>query len=318
MSKAFQFNLDAAASLPPNIRFGTSSWTYPGWQGLIYHREYRNEKELKASCLEEYSSFPWFRTVGIDSTFYGPPRVSTLQRYAEQVPDDFLWVSKVWEEITIPVYARHKRYGDKAGKTNPNFLNSALFIEKVLAPYSEQGLRQKTGPFVFQFQRLGSDYTKPPERFFDKLSAFLEKLPAEFQYAVEVRSPELLTVEYFGLLNNFGATHCFNHWTQMPPLREQMLLAAQAGGLSAPFYVSRILTPHGISYQQAVKRFSPYSKIVEPIPGMRKDLVTLAKRALQREVNAFIIVNNRCEGNAPQTIDAVGQMIVEGAANSPD
>ena len=29
-----------AETVPPDIRFGTSSWTYPGWTGLIYHHEY--------------------------------------------------------------------------------------------------------------------------------------------------------------------------------------------------------------------------------------------------------------------------------------
>jgi hypothetical protein len=26
---------------PPLIRFGTSTWTYEGWQGQIYKREYK-------------------------------------------------------------------------------------------------------------------------------------------------------------------------------------------------------------------------------------------------------------------------------------
>jgi hypothetical protein len=29
-----------AALIPPEIRFGTSTWTYPGWSGLVYHRAY--------------------------------------------------------------------------------------------------------------------------------------------------------------------------------------------------------------------------------------------------------------------------------------
>jgi hypothetical protein len=37
--------------------------------------------------------------------------------------------------------------------------------------------------------------------------------------------------------------------------------------------------------------------------------VRLAKRALERKVKVYILVNNRAEGNAPQTIDAIGRMI---------
>ena len=60
-------------ALPPEIRFGTSSWNYPGWRGLVYQRSYRG-RGASAAMLEEYARFPLFRTVGIDSTFYAPPR----------------------------------------------------------------------------------------------------------------------------------------------------------------------------------------------------------------------------------------------------
>ena len=66
-----------AAGIPPLIRFGTSSWTYPGWKGLVYHRDYGG-KGTAAPMLAEYSEFPLFRTVGIDSSFYGPPTDATL------------------------------------------------------------------------------------------------------------------------------------------------------------------------------------------------------------------------------------------------
>ena len=98
----------------------------------------------------------------------------------------------------------------------------------------------------------------------------------------------------------------------MPPLSAQMQTAAEHGGLTAPFYVARILTPLRLSYEQAVKQFEPYDSLKEPLPEMRRDVVRLAKRATARKVNAFILVNNRSEGNAPETVDAIGRMIVEG------
>ncbi|HET8649265.1 MAG TPA: DUF72 domain-containing protein, partial [Gemmatimonadales bacterium] len=72
---------ELGAAIPPLIRFGTSSWTYPGWRGLVYHREYP-ARGAAAAMLEEYARFPLFRTVGIDSTFYAPPTPATLQSYA--------------------------------------------------------------------------------------------------------------------------------------------------------------------------------------------------------------------------------------------
>jgi uncharacterized protein YecE (DUF72 family) len=302
-------DLDVAASLPAGIRFGTSSWTYRGWQGLVYHRDYKSEKDFKARCLEEYGQFPWFRAVGIDSSFYAPPRSSTLDRYAEQLPGHIQWVSKVWERITIPRFVRHRRYGAEAGQDNPDFLNPQLFRDSFLAPYDRPGIRERTGPFVFQFQKQGRSGGAIDD-FLERLDSFLSRLPGGFRYATEVRTPQLLCDDYFGILNRHGATHCFNHWTDMPPLVEQMHAAASAGGLQADFYVSRLLTPLGLPYADAVTRFQPYQRLQAEQPKMRQDVVRLARRAIERDIEAFILVNNRLEGNSPSSIAAIGRMII--------
>ncbi|MBN8549292.1 MAG: DUF72 domain-containing protein [Deltaproteobacteria bacterium] len=304
----FAFDTESAAKLPRQIRFGTSTWTYPGWRGVIYKRPYRNEKEFKAHCLEEYAEIPWLSSVGIDNTFYTPPSAKQLESYAEALPERFQWVSKVWERITIPRYPKHARYGKHAGTTNADFLNADLFSNEVLERYSAPPIQKRTGPFVFQFQTMGKTLLGQLH-FLDTLHSFLKKLPVQFRYAVEIRDPALLGAEYFQVLNECGATHCFNHWHLMPPLHDQMKAAAQAGGLQAPFYVSRILTPLGVKYEEAVKMFEPYRSVQRPNPEMRKDVLRLAKRAIEKDSDAFIIVNNRSEGNAPMTIDALGRLI---------
>jgi uncharacterized protein YecE (DUF72 family) len=298
-----------AAALPDNILFGTSSWNYPGWRGSVYQKDYSSDKAFKETALEEYSQHPLFRTVGVDSFFYGPPRETTLLKYAALVPPNFKWVSKVWEEITIPRYSRHPRYGSKAGTLNKNFLNPDIFKDSILNVIEKTKTTKHFGPFVFQFQKMD---IRPAARanFFQKLNSFLSELPKSYSYAVEVRNAELLSNEYFQVLNENGATHCFNHWSEMPPLIEQMKASASAGGLEAPFFVSRILTPLGVSYSEAVDRFSPYDSIKQRNPQMRADVVRLVKRALSRNSQAFIIVNNRSEGNSPQTIREISSMIV--------
>jgi len=305
----YQFDFEAARKLPSQIRFGTSTWTYPGWQGLVYFKNYKNERDFKANCLTEYASFPWFRTAGIDSFFYSPPSFDTLQHYVRLVPKSFAWVCKVWEKITIPVYPRHPRYGRLAGSENPDFLNLKLLEKEVLSKYLAPEIRCHTGPFVFQFPPLDKEVLVRLE-FLEQLRKFLAGLPAQFRYAVEVRNRELLTPDYFKILNRFNVTHCFNHWYLMPPLKEQMQCAFEAGGLEAPFFVARILTPLGVNYERAVKLFQPYNTIKQPNPAMRRDVARLVARALKRKAEAYIIVNNRCEGNAPMTIDAIGKMIV--------
>ncbi len=301
-------DIPAVEALPPKVRFGGSSWTYPGWKGLIYHREYKSDREFRAKSLEEYAGCPLFRSVGIDSAFYNPPSEELLLRYAAQLPPSFQWVEKVWERITIPQYPMHARYGEDRGKVNPDFLSPTLFIDAVLAPHRLEAVRPHVGPSVFQFPTIRRDIMSGDD-FITRLRDFLSALPKDFRYATEIRNPEFLGQKYFETLNSFGATHCFNHWHIMPPLVEQMKKAATAGGLTADFYVARILTPLGVSYEGAVKMFEPYDRIKKPNEGMRRDVVRLIKRAIERDVDAFIIVNNRSEGNSPGTISAIAGMV---------
>ena len=53
------------------------------------------------------------------------------------------------------------------------------------------------------------------------------------------------------------------------------------------------------------KRAEPYNKIVGELPEMRRDTVELVKKAIEEKRRAYIIVNNRSEGNAPLTIQAL-------------
>ena len=68
--------VELARRLPPGVRFGTSTWTYDGWAGDVYHRPYRGAQPARR--LEEYVRYPLFRTVGIDSAFYEPPSEEAL------------------------------------------------------------------------------------------------------------------------------------------------------------------------------------------------------------------------------------------------
>jgi hypothetical protein len=74
---------------------------------------------------------------------------------------------------------------------------------------------------------------------------------------------------------------------------------------TTPFTVLRLLTPLKMSYEAAKKRAEPYTKIVEELPEMRRDAVDLVKRAVGENRRAYVLVNNRSEGNAPLTIQAL-------------
>jgi uncharacterized protein YecE (DUF72 family) len=291
-----------ALSLSPLIRFGTSTWTYEGWQGQVYTRHYA-KSTFARECLGEYCQYqyqdePLFRTVGNDATFYRPPTANQLRRYLNQIPDDFEMCFKVWEEITIPSYANQARYGSRAGQPNPRFLDANLFNELVLTPYRDAKFEAHTGPLLFEFQR----HTLSTEEFCAQLDRFFSQLPHDFRYAVEIRNAGLLGPEYHKVLETHRVAHVYNHWSSMPPLAEQH---QRMGSFTAPFTVLRLLTPLKMTYEAAKKRAEPYTKIVGALPEMRRDTVNLVNQAIGEKRQAYVLVNNRSEGNAPLTVQAI-------------
>lgn len=60
-----------------------------------------------------------------------------------------------------------------------------------------------------------------------------------------------------------------------------------------------------MSYEAAKKRAEPDTKIVEELPEMRRDTVDLVKKGAGEKRKAYVLVNNRSEGNAPLTIQAL-------------
>jgi uncharacterized protein YecE (DUF72 family) len=295
-----------AALVPPSIRFGTSSWTYPGWKGLVYFREYKG-RGTAAPMLGEYARFPLFRTVGIDSTFYAPPSDATLQSYAEQLPPGFPCASKVWQEITIHTWTKLQDKA-RANQENPRFLDAALFLEAIYEPYRRH-FAEHMGPFMFEFQAIPSGPRGlAPEQFVERLDRFFAQLPAGGPWAVEIRNPEFLTPSYFAVLREHGVSHVFNSWTRMPSIGEQLALQDSVAGSTL---VARALLKPGRTYNEAVDAFAPYDRIQEPLPGLRADLVNLIRTALALRLPAHVIVNNRAEGSAPLTIVAVAKLLIE-------
>ena len=290
-------------AIPPNVRFGTSSWNYPGWKGLVYSRDYP-ASGASAEMLGEYARFPLFATVGIDASFYGPLTEKQLRSYATALPPGFPCVSKVWERVTVHTFASPREKA-RGGERNPDFLNAELFLREVWEPLATH-FAGHLGPLVFEFQTIARQEKLSPQGFADRLDAFFDRLPPEGRYAVEVRNPEFLTPAYFAVLRGHDVAHVFSSWTRMPSLGMQLDLA---GSVTAGFLVARALLRPGRSYEEAVDAFAPYDRIREPNPELRADLARLVRTAERLRIPAYLLVNNRAEGSAPHTIAAVAGLL---------
>jgi uncharacterized protein YecE (DUF72 family) len=293
-----------AALAQQGIYFGTSSWKYEGWLGSIYSedryltRSKFSTKKFETECLAEYArTFP---TVCGDFAFYQFPSPEYWANLFGSIPNGFRMGLKVPEDITVATWPGHARYGKRAGQPNEHFLDPGIFerfFARPLEPY-----RDKLGPLIFEFGTFNKSTFKTVGEFISRLDPFLAALPKGIHFAVEIRNQDHLKPDYLGLLVQHNVAHCFNAWTRMPSLEDQSELS---DAFTADFTVVRALLVRGRTHEQSVKVFEPYDRIQEPNEGAREGIIRIARRARDANKPAYVFVNNRLEGNAPSTIEAV-------------
>lgn len=307
-----------ASRLGPKLRalaergvfFGTSSWKYEGWLGSIYtHERYLtrgkfSRKKFEEECLAEYAAT--FPVVCGDFAFYQFPTPDYWRRLFESASESLRFAFKVPEDVTVAKWPGHARYGKRAGNPNEGFLDAKLFetfFARRLEPYAD-----RVACLIFEFGTFNKATFPTVDDFLSRLDTFLGSLPSGFRYSVEIRNPEYLGPGYFTLLASHDVAHVLSAWTRMPELGAQIEVP---GAYTADFTVVRALLAKGRSYENAVQSFEPYELVREPNEGARAAMARIAARALKTQKPSFIFVNNRLEGNAPTTIEAVVDSIEE-------
>ncbi len=297
---------EVAASLPANVRFGTSSWSFPGWQGLVYSQK-RTTAWLAKEGLREYARHPLLGTVGVDRSYYAPVPDEDFRRYADQLPAGFPCCCKAPGLVTSPVLDRAAGGPPppRLRRANPEFLSAERFIEDLLEPVA-RSFQGHAGPFILQFPPMLRRSGLAPDVFLEGLARFLDSLPADFQYAVELRDRALLTAGYVDVLQAYGAAHVYNAWTAMPMPGDQ---AAVVPVEKMPFLMVRLLLRPGATYEEQREAFAPFDKIPEPHAEMREQVVDLVNQAVARAIPAYVLVNNKAEGSSPLTIEGLAERL---------
>jgi uncharacterized protein YecE (DUF72 family) len=289
--------------LPPHVRFGTSSWSFPGWAGIVYRRP-RPQADLARDGLREYARYPLFGTVGIDRSYYTPLVAEDLKRYASQLPAGFPCCAKVPAMYASPVLPG-SGHGSPA-VANPDFLSSEGFLADVVQPFLLH-FQRHLGPFVLEIPPVPADMRLDPHAFADRLGRFLDALPRGCPMSVELRDRRLITPAYTAVLNQTGAAHVLNYWSAMPSPGEQAELVEVA---RAPFTVIRLLLRPGTRYEARRDAFRPFNRIAEPDERLRRDVTRLITDASGRQQPVYVLVNNKAEGSAPLTIRALAEQLV--------
>ncbi|HYR54685.1 MAG TPA: DUF72 domain-containing protein [Myxococcaceae bacterium] len=155
---------------------GTSGYSYKEWKGSFF------PDDLPASKMLGFYAAR-FNTVEINNTFYRMPAPAMVAKWAEQVPEAFVFALKAPQSIT------HRRQLNDAGDAVAFFWKTA----RELGP--------KLGPVLFQM---------PP--FFKKdlgrLRDFLRQLPEDCRAAFEFRHPSWFADDVYDVLKTAGAPLC--------------------------------------------------------------------------------------------------------------
>jgi uncharacterized protein YecE (DUF72 family) len=312
------------AALPQRIHLGTSSWSFPGWTGLVYAPRGDRpapEQALARHGLAAYAAHPLFRTVSLDRTFYAPLTRDEFATYAAQVPADFRFVVKAPAAFTDPVI--RQMGSGVAARDNPSFLDAAAAASVFVRPALE-GLGAKAGVLVFQCPPLGRRLLAEVPRLVARLAAFMAAVAARHTgsagplpfFALEVRDPELTTAALAAGLADAGAIPCLAVHARMPPVAVQAAaLGLDRDDCPLPL-VARWNLHAGHAYEEAKRAYAPFDRIVEEDVPTREVLARLAARAAAGGRDVFITVNNKAEGSAPVSVERLAAAIAA-AVRSP-
>ncbi|MGK8221264.1 DUF72 domain-containing protein [Achromobacter xylosoxidans] len=299
-----------AQQLPAQLRFGVSTWSYPGWEGLVWDGEY-DSSTLSRHGLGAYHRHPLLRTVCVDRTFWQPLTASQYAAYAGQVDEDFRFVVKCPASVTD---AQVRGEAGRTRQANPLFLDPSVAVQEFVLPALE-GLGAKLGVLVFQLSPLPLGMLSRSASLFEKLGRMLaavrEALSAHDAVivAVEVRDPELLGQALVDTLKAHGATFCLGLHGKMPPIDTQlpMLRALWPGPLVCRWNLNRVFGAYG--YADAQKKHDPFNALLSEDLPTRAALARTIRGITGAGQPAYVTVSNDAEGCAPLSIQQLAQAI---------
>jgi uncharacterized protein YecE (DUF72 family) len=161
------------ARVGSEVLIGTSGWTYPHWRVPVYHGA------PQSRWLELYAAE--FPTVEVNATFYRLPRPSVVERWAERVPEGFVFAVKTSRYLT------HIRRLEDIGE-------GVERLRRLLVPLAAAG---RLGPWLWQ---LPPGFTRDDAR----LRAALAALPPG-RHAFEFRDASWFCPAVLRLLERAGA-----------------------------------------------------------------------------------------------------------------
>jgi uncharacterized protein YecE (DUF72 family) len=275
----------AAAPVPPpaepqrlgdleNFFLGTSSFTASGWQGSFYPIG-MNQREY----LSDYAQK--FKTVEIDSTFYGTPSEATVNNWYKRTPPDFVFAAKVPQTIT------HEKVLVDCHAEFAEFLDRMSLLQ------------EKRGPLLMQFPQFTKFHFKDGIEFLVRLGKFLKDAPGDCRknLVIEIRNPAWLDNIFVAEMREQGVTLALTDTSFMPRPWE---LKKPLDWITSDFLYVRWLGHR----KEIEKTTTNWDKVILDRQNDLQNWVRLLRELVLnkklRRIYAF--ANNHYAGHAPATV----------------
>jgi len=267
------------------VWMGTSSFSEPDWVGVFYP-----EGTPSRDFLAHYATR--YRTVEIDATYYGIPRTSTVNRWAQVTPDSFLFAAKFPKDI---VHAGQKAAPDPSKLLEPDATYPVR--DHFLATMDRLG--SKRGPLLIQFPYFNKKTFPDKQKFYDKLDRFLTDLPRDGgrEFAVEIRNKTWLSEEYFAMLREHGVAAALVDQSWMPHGDETV---AKWDALTTDWAYIRLLGDRKKTEELVERWDREVLDYTESLTRWANLLKQLRDSGTTKKI--LIYANNHYAGHAPETL----------------
>jgi uncharacterized protein YecE (DUF72 family) len=266
----------------PRIRLGTSAFTAAGWEGSFYP-----EGLKPADYLSHYAQE--FDTVEVDSTYYRTPSAATVSGWKSRTPSGFLISAKVPQVVT------HEKVLLDCASEFKEFVDRMRLLE------------DKLGILLLQFPYFNKKAFASGDQFLERLAPFLERLPEDVRFALEVRNKYWLGPKLIGLLKKHGVALALIDHPWMPRPAE---IFERSDPITADFTYIRLLGDRkGIEEQTKT-----WDRVIVDRSGELKEWANICFKINARGVAIFAYANNHYAGHAPETIRQLAKILARGPA----
>jgi uncharacterized protein YecE (DUF72 family) len=218
-----------------------------------------------------------------------------VDRWRQVTPDGFLIAAKFPRAI---VHAGEKARPDSSRILTPEHTYGTR--DRFLEVMSR--LEDRLGPLLIQFPYFAKRDFADKSDFYDRLGRFLDDLPADFRYAVEIRNRTWLKPEFAEICRSHGVSLTLVDHVWMPHGDE---LLAQLDPITCDIVYVRLLGDR----REIEKITRSWDREVIDHGDRLQRWASLLFDLAVRRIRTLVYVNNHYAGHAPATARRLREML---------